>query len=238
MDDIKTPITTVRLPTSKPLVFERTKAGPPKRLAVLVYGPPGAGKTYFAGTFPNPFFLDCQGGLMTVRAKEVAFAQPESYQDLLQYAGGLGDSEFETVVLDTATEAARIVMDTALKAASREIPQMQDWMQTIERMRQLLRKLLDHDKHVIVACEEGVVKDEDTGKVIAGPSLPGKLFHEAGALFDCVFHLRSAFRDGKKDRVLLTQPEGLYQQVKDRTGKLEKLETPDFQVIWKKLQSA
>jgi hypothetical protein len=239
MDEIRTQITSVKVPPKKPLAFERTKAGPPKRLTVLVYGPPGSGKTYFAGTFPDPFFLDCMGGMMTVRAKNVAYHQPVDYDDLLQYVVGLGDTEFKTLVLDTATEAARIIMEKAIKGV-REVPQLQDWQQTIERSRQLFRKLLDHeDKHVVVTCEEAIKQDEDTGKILTGPSLPGKLFLEAGALFDCVFHLRSGTKPGttEKQQMLLTKPEGLYQQVKNRIGNLEKLEVPDFQVIWKKLSS-
>jgi hypothetical protein len=194
----------------------------------------------FAGTFPNPLFIDCLGGMLTVRKKQIAFIQPRDYIELLQATIEENVKEFETVVLDTATEASRIIMEVSLKAANRELPQLQDWMQVIERMRQLLRKLIDLDKHVVVTCEEAIIKDEDTGRIIAGPSLPGKLQHEAGALFDCVFHLRNVFSASvkAKTRVILTEPEGMYQQVKDRTGVLEKLEVPDFQVIWKKLQSA
>lgn len=239
MEAIKTQISDVKLTPFKALSFLRTQAGPPARLTVLVYGPPGSGKTYFAGTFPEPFFLDCQGGMMTVRAKNIAYIQPRDYQELLQYVVGLGDTDFQTIVLDTATEAARIVMEACTKGI-REVPQLQDWQQTIERMRQLMRKMLDiKNKHVVVTCEEAIQKDEDTGRILTGPSLPGKLFLEAGALFDCVFHLRSGTKPGttEKQQMLLTKPEGLYQQVKNRIGNLEKLEVPDFQVIWKKLSS-
>jgi hypothetical protein len=147
----------------------------------------------------------------------------------------LDNTDFETIALDTATEAARIIMDSAIGGV-REIAQMQDWLQTIERMRQLLRKLLDTNKHVVVACEEAVDKDEDTGKILMSPSLPGKLRYEAGALFDCVFHLRSGYRQGtaEKQQMILTKPEGLYQQAKQRNFGLDKLEVPDFEVIWKK----
>jgi len=242
-NEIKTPISSVKLPAPKPFVFQRMAPGPPKYLTVLVYGPPGSGKTWFAGTFPNTLFIDCQGGLLTVRKKNVAFIRPRSYVELLQATIAENVAEFETIALDTATEAARIVMDSTLTVSGvriRELPQLQDWMQTIERVRQFFRKLLDLDEHVVVTCEEAIIKDEDTGRVIAGPSLPGKLTHEAGALFDCVFHLRNVFNQTTKtkQRVILTEPEGMYQQVKDRTGVLEKLEVPDFQVIWKKLQSA
>lgn len=211
--------------------------GPPGRLAVLVYSAPGGGKTWFAGTFLNPLFIDCQGGMLTVRNKGVSAFQPKDYNDLLQCTIWENVNQFNTIVLDTATEAARLVTEFTTKQSNHEIPQLQDWMQVIERMRQLLRKFLDLPMHVVVTAEEGFNKDEDTGKMTYGPSLPGKLFGEAGALFDCVFHIRSKSNPATKktDRFLLTQPEGMYTQIKDRTGCLDKLEVPDFKVIWEKV---
>lgn len=239
MENIKTLISTVKLPAAIPLKYQVTKPGPPERLTVLCYGPPGSGKTHFAGTFPKPFFIDCQGGIATVRDKQVAYVQPTTYIELLKYITGLVDTDFETLVLDTATEAFRIVME-ASTAGLREIPQMQDWMQTIERGRQLLRKLLSNTKkHIVVVCEEDTKKDEEIGRILVGPAMPGKLFHEAGALFDCVFPLRSGLKPGspEKIQVVLTKPEGLYQQAKCRYKGLDKTEPNDFEVIWAKLNA-
>ena len=39
------------------------------RVNVMAYGPPGSGKTYFATTFPKPFFIDTENGLITARAR-------------------------------------------------------------------------------------------------------------------------------------------------------------------------
>lgn len=238
---VKTDIKDVKLPPMKRgLDIRPVLPGPPGRLAVLIYGPPGAGKTWFAGTFPNPLFIDCQGGMLTVRNKGVSAIQPRDYNDLLQCTIWENVNQFNTIVLDTATEAARLVTEFTTKASGHEIPQLQDWMQVIERMRQYLRKLLDLPIHVVVTAEEGFNKDEDTGKMTYGPSLPGKLFGEAGALFDCVFHLRSKpnLKDKSTDRFLLTQPEGMFTQAKDRTGVLDKLEVPDFKVIWAKISNS
>jgi len=42
------------------------------RVNVMAYGPPGCGKTYFATTFPKPFFIDTENGLITARARITA----------------------------------------------------------------------------------------------------------------------------------------------------------------------
>ncbi len=215
--------------------FKQTEPGAPKRLTTLVYGTPGAGKTYFCGTFPKPLFIDCNGGLMTVRAKQVHYVAPETYAELLTVLSS-DLSEFETVILDTSTEAARIALESALALSGRQLPQLSDWALAIERLRRLVRQFMDLPQHIVWTAEEKTTRDEDTGRLFAGPSLPGQLSAEIGAFFDCVFHLRSVFNpgSGKRERRLLTEPDGIY-YAKDRTGKLEKFEVPDFPTLWAKI---
>lgn len=242
MNGVRTDVKDLKMSTvpGRKLNIQKVLPGPPSRLTVLVYAAPGGGKTWFAGTFPNPLFIDCQGGMLTVRNKGVSSYQPKDYNDLLQCVIYENVSEFSTIVLDTATEAARMIVESTIKASGHDMAQLQDWMQVIERTRQLFRKVLDLPMHVVVTAEEGFNKDEDTGKLTYGPSLPGKLYGEAGALFDCVFHLRSKtdIQSHKITRSLLTQPEGMYPQAKDRTGVLDRLEVPDFNVIWAKVSKS
>ena len=220
------------------VVFRQTEPGAPKRLTLLVYGTPGSGKTYFCGTFPKPLFIDCNGGLMTVRDKRVTYIEPGTYMDLLTVLHA-DLSSFDTVILDTATEAARLSLESALALSGRQLPQLSDWALAIERLRRLVRQFIDlPNKHVIWTAEEKITRDEDTGRLFAGPALPGQLSGEIGAFFDCVFHIRSVFNptSGKRERKLLTEPDGIY-YAKDRTGKLGKFEAPNFSVLWTKINS-
>ena len=53
------------MPNTKDLTFDALK------LKVLVYGESGTGKTLFAGTFPKPLFFDFDGGMLTLRGKDI-----------------------------------------------------------------------------------------------------------------------------------------------------------------------
>jgi hypothetical protein len=112
---------------------------------------------------------------------------------------------------------------------------MQDWQMVIERMRRFIRQLVDIPRHILFNCHEAILVNEELGRTSVSPSLPGKLSQEAGKHFDCVFHARMAAKAGKKERFLLTEPEGLYAQCKDRWGVLEKLEPLDFQILLSKI---
>jgi hypothetical protein len=217
---------------------QHTSAGSLTRLTALCYGTPGSGKTYFGGTFPKPLFIDTDHGLATVRHKHVAFLQPSTYAELLECLQERHWKDYESVIVDTGTEATRIMMDGILKSASRDTPQMQDWQMCIERTRRLIRQLVDIPRHILFNCHEAVVTNEELGRTSVSPSLPGKLSQEAGKHFDCVFHARMGVVKGQKQRVLLTEPEGLYAHCKDRLGGLDRLEVPDFPTMWAHIQAA
>jgi len=234
---LSTPIKDVQVPPPKKpgLAIQHTEPGVPKRLTVLAYGAPGSGKTYFAGTFPKPLFIDLDQGLMTVRAKRVAYIRPTNWLDLRTCITPEYIKDFNTIVVDTLTEAHVLILAEIFAGSGKDALRIQDWGQASERIVQLVKGLRSlEDKHVVCLCDERTDKDEETGKIMVGPALPGQLFNTIGRYFDCVFHLRNANKDGKRQRVILTEPEGLYQG-KDRIGGLEKFETPDFNVIWTKV---
>lgn len=69
---------------------------------VLIYGPPGLGKTSLAAEFPNPVFLDVEQGL-PAGVDVATFGEVASYDDLMSALGSLynDDHDFGTVVVDT-----------------------------------------------------------------------------------------------------------------------------------------
>jgi len=238
---ITTPIDTMKLPPKRQaLHISRTQAGPPKRLTMLVYGSPGSGKTTFAATFPKPLFIDIQGGLMSIRAQEVAYVQPATYDDLIQCVIPDNVSAYETVILDTATHTVQFIMDHVLTVIGKhDLPTLAEWAATVEYTKRLIIALLALPQHILVTAEERTDKDEDTGRILGGPDLPGSLPQRLSALFDCVFHLHLGFNaaTSTKGRWLGTQPEGIF-FARDRIGGLAAKEPPDFDIIWKKATKA
>jgi len=243
MNKITTPAKSLKgKVSSRPqMTFSTTQPGVPPRITVLVYGAPGSGKTHFAGTFPKPLFLDMHGGLATVRHKKVAYIRPRTYAEMLEATIPENVKEFKTIVLDQLTEAARLLMKGALRMSGRELPQLQDWQLVIERLRTLCVTYTSEDtlpdKHIVFVAEEVVDKNEETGQILVSPDVPGKFTRRVGTFFDCMFHIRNAYNQQTKTkgRWMLTEPDGMY-PAKDRLGGLDKLEVPDFNVLWEKVR--
>jgi len=70
-------------------------------LRLIVYGPPGIGKSTFAAGSPNPIFLGAEKG--TAQLDVTRFPQPETWQDILEAMQVLETEahDYKTIVLDT-----------------------------------------------------------------------------------------------------------------------------------------
>ncbi len=237
---IATPVSTIKKPLMKPgLSVQYTKPGPPSRITALVYGVPGIGKTQFAATFPKPLFIDMRAGLATVRHMKVPFIRPKTYVDIMNCAVPANVQDYHTIVLDHLTEMARFLMEEVLTLSTREEPVLKDWGRLLERLTKITVAFTAEDnlrQHIVFVAEEQADKDEETGKILITPDVPGKFARRISSWFDCVFHMRVATHKttGTKGRYLLTQPDTLY-PAKTRFRELDRLEQPDFNVIWEKI---
>ena len=78
---------------------EQTKAE-----RVVLYGPEGIGKTWWANQWENPVFLAVEDGLKGIEPKPQAFPEPQNWQDILDAIDilRLESHDFKTLVIDTA----------------------------------------------------------------------------------------------------------------------------------------
>lgn len=69
---------------------------------VLIYGPPGLGKTSLAAEFPNPVFIDVEQGIPG-DLEVPTFGEVAGYDAVIESIGALysGDHAFQTVVIDS-----------------------------------------------------------------------------------------------------------------------------------------
>ena len=81
--------------------YEITRGKQLKALKVLIYGVEGVGKTTFAAQFPDPLFIDCEGG--TDNYDVARFPRPTSWEQLLQEVQQVihDPSICRTLVIDT-----------------------------------------------------------------------------------------------------------------------------------------
>ena len=208
------------------------------RLKVLLYGASGSGKTYMAGTFPHPLFLDLEGGMRTVlQAGRSILRYPSdpkktvtSLNQVRSFYKALRDGTVEkssltveTIVIDSLNELQLLAMKDILSKydANRQYddqPTMQDYGKLARDMMTIVRMFIQLPYHVVftaIASEKEFPEDQ-TSPMFTGK----KTGPDVQRMMDIIGYCHTALdKDGKiLHRVGFENSPGYV--AKDRTGRL------------------
>jgi hypothetical protein len=189
------------MPNTKTLSTDNMK------LKVLVYGGSGTGKTTFASTFPKPFFFDFDGGMLSVRGKDVEYESyvdksmlcPDAYNrfssqlDNMSSALAGGHLPFQTVVLDSITTLQEAMLRDIQKTNKTLGKQttLQEWGILVGKMEDILYRITSLNVHMVAIAHEQIIQDELTSEIVVLPLIVGKKLPDRIALwFDEVYHAR------------------------------------------------
>jgi hypothetical protein len=219
----------------------------------LIYGNAGMGKTVLCATAPAPVVLSAESGLLSLKKRNlerlfgvgnsqvcynVPVIQISSVYDLTDAYNWCDSSaeanQFQTVCLDSLSEIGEVVLNNAKRQVK---DPRQAYGELIEKMETVIRMFRDlPNKHVYMAAKMEPSKDEMTGVVKYGPSMPGsKLGTKLPYFFDEVFRLGvNKTPQGESYRFLQTQPDLQY-EAKDRSGSLDNLEPPFLTHVFNKI---
>jgi hypothetical protein len=204
----------------------------------LIYGKSGAGKTKLAATAPAPIILSAESGILSLREFQIPMIQIKTVADLTEvHQWALNSAEarqFATIYIDSISEIGEVVLANA-KAQVKD--PRQAYGELIEKMMATIKAFRDlPGKNVVMAAKQEPIKDEMTGIVQYGPSMPGsKLGPQLPYLFDEVFRLGvGKTPQGVEYRFLQTGPDLQY-DAKDRSGSLDPVERPDLSFVFSKI---
>lgn len=98
--------------------FNITKGKQKTAIRLCAYGPEGIGKSTFASQFPDPLFIDVEGG--TKQLDVARFPQPDTWSELLEMVDAViaEPGICKTLVIDTADRAEMLLTAQLLKEAN------------------------------------------------------------------------------------------------------------------------
>jgi hypothetical protein len=186
------------------------------RVNVMAYGPPGSGKTYFATTFPKPFFIDTENGLITARARitkgeidDFPAIQTTDFTTVLEilsapkyripalFKGTKWEGYTpETLVIDTISTLEGHIFDEIQESAGK-VAQPQ-WNALKRKMMALARKAWDCDLNTVILAHDqsGRQASADMGAKEPGPLLTGTLVKQFPAQIDLLLRFQQLMQPG------------------------------------------
>lgn len=205
---------------------------------VLVYGQSGVGKTVLCATAPNPVIISAEAGLLSLRRVSIPVIEVSNVDQLAEaHLWCLKSAEarqYDTICIDSISEIGEVVLANAKRQVK---DPRQAYGELLEKMLITIKAFRDlQGKHVYMSAKMEPMKDELTGIVRYGPSMPGqKLGPQLPYLFDEVFRMGiNKTPQGEEYRFLQTQPD-LQFEAKDRSGSLDRMEPPDLNHVFNKI---
>jgi hypothetical protein len=228
-----------------------------EKLRICVYGDPGVGKSYLSLTFPRPFVIDTDGGLITgAIAGFEAFAQePTGWRDLeaLYWWCKERRSEFDTIVFDSITTLQRLLLDeivdqtTEVKTPDKPImmfvPEQGQYLANQRQIARILTEFRRLNKHMVVTAgvrqrltADGLPIGKRSPEV--APGLLTIVQHWSSVVGELVVQTRdkSGAELDQPARALITAPSS-DRTTKSRFAKLMPyVINPSFTTIWGRVQ--
>lgn len=225
----------------QPTIRSTQGFGTANGVKILVYGKAGMGKTTLCATCPSPIILSAEGGLLALARWNLPYIEIKTLGELRDAYGWARSSaeakQFQTICLDSISEIAEVVLSVAKSPKpGAKVDGRQAYGSMIDDMTKVVREFRDlPGYHVYMSCKQERIKDEATGVVLNGPSMPGNKLGQAMPYFpDEVFQLDFEGFHPQQYRVLRTQPDML-NDAKDRSGVLQPIEEPHLGKIINKI---
>mgnify|MGYP000930944910 CR=1 FL=1 len=202
---------------------------------VLLYGTSGSGKTWLASTFPQPLFVDMEGGLKGVGSKKpLRFPKDRSKvvdnmkslraaYEAIRKALADGNAPFQTVVLDSLSEMQELVMldvITNFTGANRlyeDQPTQADYGKANRDFLKIFRSFLRLPCNVVFT---NVIAPKEFQEDQSAPKFIGKVIGpEVSRLVDAIGYTFTQAGDNKEDVKFLVSFANTPDHVgKDRLG--------------------
>ena len=209
----------------------------------ILHGPSGSGKTYSISTIPNPesvLVLSAEAGLLSIKeaagdVDAMVIGSLEELREAYEYLAGDKGDKYQTVVLDSLSEIAQQVLSAELEVNK---DGRKAYGELYDKVVKLVKSFRDlPSKNVILICQQEKTTN-DEGRIFYGISMPGKkLTQELPYLTDLVacLRVRKNLESGELERMLQFADLDEQYQAKDRSGKLDDFESPDWGEIFKKI---
>jgi AAA domain len=201
----------------------------------IIYGPPGSAKTPLINTCPRPLLLACEPGLLSMRGSNVptfaAFTATLVDEFMKWFFNSNERKNFDTIAIDSVSHMSELYLVDALKNNKHGLKAYGEMAtKTLEQLNGLY---FSQNIHTYLIAKEAAI--DDNGVRIRKPYFPGQqLMVEVPHKFDLIMRLAQHNVPGVGQTRAFRCIGSLEEMARDRTGRLNEFEPPNFSDIVKK----
>lgn len=206
------------------------------KIAMIVYGLGGVGKTTFSATAPKPLLLDCENGskYFGLRGINLDVAQIRTWEDMNGIFDIAKSGDYETIIIDPIGELMEKLKRYMVAKGGKNVqadgsPTMAGWGWLKDTMRSTIKILRDSGVNLLLVAHVDEKADEE--RLLKRPLLMTKLSDEIVNMVDVVGYMTVTQVEGEDKRIIIVDPNSDKYIAKDRTGQLGKIIPPDFSQI-------
>ncbi|MCS7317324.1 MAG: ATP-binding protein [Candidatus Dojkabacteria bacterium] len=227
-----------------PRIFRASELGTSSRpLRCLVYGDSGIGKTTMLATLPKPLLvIDFEGGsdIRLINQDNVFIAPVYSRQELsslLEYIKGIIEDnsiDFKSIAFDGFSVFIQQCLREILSENNKNTPTFKEWQILTSYIKSVILGLINYTTHTVFTAlsKKKITQDKEERMNWIGPDLPKSIREYLRAICDLEGYI---YRSDKGNTLIAFNSQQQIVELKDRSGKLGKLEEPDFEKIFSKI---
>lgn len=220
---------------------------------LLVYGPPGAGKTYLMGSFPGLFVLDTDRGLRTLKDRNIPSIPletgAETWKEMIDLMKKIKDRSapfdkfaIKTLGIDSITQLAKFLLEDAMarppagmtpRARTSFKPEWDHYDLVATRLEKIINRARDLGLNVVATCGVKIDKDDVSGTFLGQPDIVGAYRNRVGHDFDEYFYMEPETAQNKTTWYAFTSKYKYY-QAKSRDGRMGRLTMPTYETLYGK----
>lgn len=234
----------------KSIEDQRKKKSHP--ISAFIYGKAGTGKTRFLGTFPKPFVLDTDQGLLTITGEDVKSFSFTSEMDIYgtmlgiiqdikhkqgPFAEGGALSDRKTIAVDSMSVTASNMFATIVETNKKDTrAAYQILLSQLTTLTALFRELKLYGYNVVMTAGEAIKANDATGISEPAPLIPGSFRDFIAHQFDQSLWFEVVVRNGKPTYNAYSLAEKGH-AAKERIGLPGKVENLSFDLMRKTLDA-
>lgn len=230
-----------------------TKGSVDHAIKCLIYGESGIGKTFIASTLPGKtLIISAEKGLLSLSNFDIDVvdisvndegkvlnktSRLEEFKKLqvLLHSKEIQD-KYDNIFIDSVTEIAQNIVEHLSDKYKDKSDTMKLWGDYNKEITLIIKLMRDLPKFNVIMTALVKFDKDDQDQRYAMIDLQGSILNKIPQFFDEVFYYNMAIGEDKKlKRVLQTSKSDRF-VAKDRSGKLNAVETPDLTVVFNKIK--